>query len=209
MKKKVLVSAGALALAVGVTAAGTLAYLTDGTGKVTNTFTYNAELQDIELTLMEYKVNPDGVTIDSNRENAIPEGSEAQKYTVVPGATVDKKPFLVLDTENPSYLYVEIVTTGDSVIEKTNILDKGWTALGGATEGPHKGQVYYLSDAKTSNGTAEEDFVVFDKVTYNNIEQGTSLTANIDVYGYAIAQQGMGSVTEAWNTAKGDFTPKG
>lgn len=214
MKKKVLVSAGALALAVGVTAAGTLAYLSSETNKVTNTFTYSSEEQDVSLTLKEYGVKADGLTVDKGTVLDTSDGAKQQEYTIVPGAEAQKEPFLVLDTQNPSYVYAEVVVTQENGVKgaiideaalNQDILDEGWKLMDGVDNGVYGGKVYYKEAAMTSASENAAEITIFDTVKYSNVEVDDSTEASIEVYGYAIAQQGMGSVTEAWNTAKGDF----
>ena len=55
MNKKIIATVGACALCLGLGVAGTLAWLTDTTGEVKNTFTTS----DINITLTETESNVD------------------------------------------------------------------------------------------------------------------------------------------------------
>lgn len=204
--KKIVASAAALSLTAAVAVGGTLAYLTQETNGVRNTFTYSSAEQDITLTLKEYKVKDDGLTLDKSQtvENNI---GTPQDYTIVPGATAYKEPFLRLETENPSYVYVSVnVVNEDGIIDEValenNIKAQGWLKLDGETM--NGGQVYYKEAPQQGDGT--QDITIFKEVKYNNIAVTDETDASIEVYGYAIAAQGMtGGATGAWNTAKDDF----
>lgn len=211
MKKKVLVSAGALALAVGVTAAGTLAYLNDNTGAVKNTFTYSVEDSKIELVLQEHALSSDNVHVD--KMSLINEG-ETEEYVVIPGATVEKDPHLLLTTKNASYIYVE-VKENDPLNILTTDMDtaSAWKQIGEANSGPHDGTVYYWA-ASAEGGTTQADAIhVFDHVTYGTpteditIGEGAKNPTNIEIYGYAVDASGFANVEEGWTKAlaAGDF----
>ena len=205
--KKIVATGSALALTAAVAVGGTLAYLTDNTAEVKNTFTYSKAEQDIALDLNEHKLNADGTTV----------GSEVVKkndYTVLPGVEVEKDPYLTLTTKNPSYIYVEVKNNAAGVVESINETEgvvfggegSEWTLLSGVT-GPNGGQVYYWNDSATS-GTTVSNIPVFNSITFKNEVPADNVSAestNISIYGYAIAVQGMGTVTDAWTTASGDF----
>lgn len=205
--KKIVATGSALALTAAVAVGGTLAYLTDNTAEVKNTFTYSKEDQDITLDLNEHKLNADGTTVGSEvvKQNA---------YTVLPGVEVAKDPYLTLTTSNPSYIYVEVKNNATGVVESINETggavfgseSSDWTLLEDVTA-PHGGQVYYWKDSATA-GTTVSNIPVFNTITFKNdvpAENVDAESTNISVYGYAIAVQGMGDVTEAWNTAVSDF----
>ena len=205
--KKIVATGSALALTAAVAVGGTLAYLTADTAEVKNTFTYSKAEQDIVLDLNEHQLNADGITVGS-------EVVKQNEYKVLPGVTVEKDPYLTLTTENPSYIYVEVVNNAASVVASIN--EAGGTVFGGEgsnwiplhdVTGPHGGPVYYWDDS-AQNGTTETTIPVFDTITFVNDAPTEDVVAddtNISVYGYAIAVQGMGAVNEAWTTAAGDF----
>ena len=214
--KKIVAVASALSLTAAIAIGGTLAYLTKPTGPVTNTFTYNSTNQKIDLTLQEHPLKADKVSVDKDGDP-----TNANTYTILPGVKVEKDPFLTLTTNNPSYIYVEVVNGATDYIDKiyTTVdgVDKvfgeegsGWTELKDVTA-PHNGTIYYLDAAALGNaGTTDSNIPVFNFVQYKNTvptvpEGEESVSGNITIYGYAIAVTGMGDVTNAWKTAVSDF----
>ncbi len=85
MKKQYIKPAIALALVATVAIGGTLAYLTDQTDTVTNTFTTD---EAIGITLKE----------------------TVRDYVLTPGTTLDKDPTITVDA-NESYVFIEVVET--------------------------------------------------------------------------------------------------
>lgn len=186
MKKKVLVSAGALALAVGVTAAGTLAWLQDNTDTVTNTFTWS-DGNNITLTLDE---------------------TSGTKYTIIPGETQAKDPTLHLTTETESYVYVLINNElGDAVT--MNELDQNWTKMENANlpEGMTGDLYYWTAGATTTN----PDMSVFDTITYSSeldSESGAALNGKtITITGYAVQASAGTDAATAWAATFGAEAP--
>lgn len=100
MKKKLVLTITSIALVAAVAIGGTLAYLTGNSQVLTNTFTAGA---GVSITLDEAKVGNDGKTLT---------GADAarvltNKYTVTPGATVDKDPKISVPTGGADcYVYM-------------------------------------------------------------------------------------------------------
>lgn len=129
MKKKItLVVALALVLVVGVF--GTLAWLTDTTQTVTNTFTVG----NVDITLAET-----GATTDNN-------GNQAKSFKMVPGVEIDKDPKVtVVNGSEDCWLFVKltegigtvtvngVTKTFDDFI--TYAVADGWTQVGTETNG--------------------------------------------------------------------------
>lgn len=112
--KKTLSGFMALVLVVGLTVAGTLAYLSTKSTQVTNTFTAS---KNISLGLAEpdyyYKKDSDGKDeartdeneVDSNGKKYLSEKPDPKKY--VPGTTYDKNPMLYnITADGESYEWV-------------------------------------------------------------------------------------------------------
>ena len=122
MKKKSLALVLALAMIVVCVVGGTLAWLTDKTAPVTNTFTYG----DIDITLAE---------------------SEDLDLKMIPGYTITKDPTVtVVKDSEKCYLFVKVEksTNFDSFMAY-NMAD-GWTALTGVD-----GVYYRVVDASTAD----------------------------------------------------------
>ena len=94
MNKKIIATVGACALCLGLGVAGTLAWLTDTTGEVKNTFTTS----DINITLTETESNVDN------------DGSpNTNSYQMIPGFTITKDPKVtVIAGSEDCYLFVKL-----------------------------------------------------------------------------------------------------
>lgn len=161
MKKKSIALLMAASLCVGGIIGGTVAWLTDTTDEVTNTFTDSG----VEITLAE--------TTGGN-------------YKMVPGFTISKDPKVTVESGSEAcWLFVKIVESTDpnlrSYIDYT--VAEGWTA-GDGTDIPSS--VYYrkvdasdndqtfgiigYTDTKGTEDTSDDEFVantvlVLDSVT--------------------------------------------
>lgn len=109
MKKKIAISIVAVALVLCCAIGGTLAWLTDKTGPVTNTFTVG----DINIDLAE-------TTSD---------------YKMVPGNTIAKDPKVTVKANSEDcYLFVKVTKSGnfDQFLEYA--MADGWTQYEGTTD---------------------------------------------------------------------------
>lgn len=118
--KKTLAMILAFVLVICATVAGTLAYLTDNTDTVTNTFTVGK----IKIDLYETK---DG-TDTENSEHVM-----GKEYQLIPGAEYNKNPIVEVKAGSEAcYLFVEFVEPTATVKEwllytSTLTADNGWT----------------------------------------------------------------------------------
>lgn len=192
--KKIVATGSALALTAAVAVGGTLAWLQNSTGPVTNTFTYSKG-QDILLDLYEY----------NGGETPLYNAS----YTIVPGAEVDKDPTLKLTTTTDSYIYVEILDEMNATVPNSAsfTVKSEWVKLqdgdGTDVKGTHGGQIY-VYETTESSATGEE-YNVFDGLTFSNTltaEQADSLNGkNIQLYGYAVQSTAGSDAYGAWTAA--------
>ena len=122
MKKKTLALFLALALVLGGVIGGTMAWLTDKTPEIVNTFTDS----DIEITLTE-----------TGAEN------NANSYKMVPGYTISKDPKVtVVKGSEKCYLFVKLEKSENFDSFLTYEIAAGWTQLTDA-EGKNVDGVYY------------------------------------------------------------------
>ena len=162
MKKKIFIPIIALALVCCCVIGGTIAWLTDKTDAVTNTFTVG----NISIELTE---------------------STGTAYKIVPGCDIAKDPKVTVEADSENcYLFVKVdeanwpaFTETDGTTRKVNYaLAEGWTLVEGQTN------VYYRA---VTNITADQEFQVLanDKVTVsenltkeelNQIETAPTLT---------------------------------
>lgn len=130
MKKKSLALVLALAMIVVCVVGGTLAWLTDKTAPVTNTFTYG----DIDITLAE---------------------TTGTSYKMIPGYTIDKNPKVtVLADSEKCYLFVKVAESDNFDTFMTYEMAAGWTQ-GDGTNIPSN--VYYRV---VETSTADQPFYV-------------------------------------------------
>lgn len=133
MNKKIIATVGACALCVGLGVAGTLAWLTDKTESVTNTFTTS----NIDITLKE---------------------TTGSDYQMIPGFTITKDPKVTVSAGSEDcYLFVKLEESDNysDYLENYKISD-GWKQLkNGETD---VDGVYYRE--VESNDTSDQPFYV-------------------------------------------------
>ncbi len=172
MKKRTIALLMAVVMLFGVTVGGTIAWLTDESNDVVNTFTVG----NIEIKLNEQDTDNDG----NKSDNVDVEGvtrDEANEYKMIPGSTEVKDPKVtVVAGSEECYIFVEIVEenntyenlTGKIIQYEINTTD--WTPV---AEGSN---VYYYKE--TVNALKEkEDFFVDSTVLATN-NDGTNITIN-------------------------------
>ena len=163
---KPLLVAMAVVLLIGCVAGGTLAWLTDTTDNVVNTFTTS----DINITLRESSTstNPD---------------VEEHNYKMIPGCTITKDPKVTVASGSEAcYVFVEVTKSTNFDTYMTYTIDSGWTKLSGV-DGVDN--VYYrIVDDSNEMGVAysvlkDNQVSVKDTVTKEKMnalnEQGASL----------------------------------
>lgn len=210
MKKKTVALLLALTLVVGVVAGGTIAWLVDQTGTVTNTFTVG----DVNVELTETGINNDG----------------EKNFQLIPGTSYEKDPEVTIKANSVAcYLFVRFdeVNNPEKYLEYTSTLTttNDWTQLTGAkdTEGKPV-NVWYR---EVSNSAADQSWDLLAKLdaTSNNtvkvkttvVKAGTD-TTNTDnvamptaenqpqlVYRAAAVQKDNLTEVEAWNQVAADM----
>jgi len=142
MNKKVLAMVMAVVLLMTAAISGTIAWLTDDTDPVVNTFTVG----NIDITLTET-----GAVEDET--NKVWENS----YKMIPGNTIDKDPKVTVEAGSEAcWLFVKVTETGPIDDYLTYAMDSCWTVVPGQTD------VYYY------NGTELDAQLTADK-TFNVI----------------------------------------
>lgn len=200
--KKGLALLLSLVLVIGCVAGGTLAWLTDTTDPVTNTFT----IGDIDLTLMESPY------INGKYES--PAENVNNSYPLIPGNTYVKDPVVTVTKNSEAcYLFVKVakVNNPDIYLDYTLTLteDKGWHLVEGETD------VYYREVAKSD---ADQSWNLLDKDTITVkttvVKAGTDITGttnvampaagsepNLTFTAYAVQQANL-TVEDAWDLVK-------
>ena len=196
--KKTLTMILSLALVAALSIAGTLAYLTSTTQKVSNTFTVG---DGVTITLDEAPVDASGKETDGARVTA-------NNYPLTPGGSYDKDPTVHVNGDS-CYLFVTVKNSlagyeGDNTIA-AQMTTNGWVNLGKTADGADvyalgSGTVDSFTFVEKSNG---DDQVLFEELTISSAIGDTiafdafkTAAANpIDIKGYAIQSANMGGVS--------------
>lgn len=213
--RKVLLLVLCAALLVSATVMGTLAYLSDTTDEVKNTFTVGkVELGDGNLKkgLDEAKTNEKGEPIDSTGKvvelNKAPRVT-ANNYVLQPGHHYVKDPTVhVRNDSETCYVFVK-VENGIAAFESAEddyydisqqISMNGWSALTGVDD------VYYKTYSKqeTPNASTYTDLAVFSSFKIDDNAQDIDGWDEVEdqvitITGYAVQVDGFDTALDAWN----------
>ena len=187
--KKILITIVATVLVCACIVGGTLAWLTDETTEIKNTFTVG----DIEIELAETEAT----------------------YKIVPGNEISKDPKVTVKADSEKcYLFVKITksTNFDTYFENLSIAE-GWTVLSGVTD-----IVYYrvvesnTSDVSfnvlgegTNDTTANPNGCVQVRttVTADQLETAETSQPTLAFQAYAVQFDNVADAATAWGIATG------
>ena len=177
--RRILLLVGLMSLVAVISIGGTIAWLTDSTGPVTNTFTYG----DIDITLTE---------------------TTGTSYKIVPGTNLTKDPKVTVTANSEAcWLFVKVAeenwptyteTDGETKKVKYEIAE-GWTALDGVSG------VYYREVAAS---TTAQDFPVLKD---NQVVVSSNLTktevnkignSKLTFTAYACQSDNVDTAADAW-----------
>ena len=189
MKKKTFALLLALVLVFGVAAGGTLAWLTDKTSEVKNTFTYG----DINITLAETTGN---------------------SYKIIPGVDIAKDPKVTVKAGSEKcWLFVKVVETGTFVKDRVTYelnFDDTWTK----GTGNIPATVYYkavdVSEATndfTLNLLKDNKITVSSALTKGEIKDITAPTLSFQAAAVQYAKSSTANFTaeQAFDLVKADL----
>ena len=201
MKKKSLVMMLASLSLVGTIMVGaTLAYFTDQTGAVTNTFTVGA---NVDIDLFEnvkqdagkegYVVIP--TTVPATNPEKVPAGSGAEFVKMYPGLILKKAPF-VEKTSTSSDCFVRVTVTGVQTLEEKGFTvtfpGTDWEKVDGSTS---KDGIYQFKYKLDANRLKTSD--LFTSVTFNaNNQTIPTSIPQIVVKAYAVQADGFTGATD-------------
>lgn len=181
---KTLVALLSLVLLLGCSLGGTLAWLSDSTDPVTNTFTVG----DINISLDE---------------------SNDLDLTIVPGVPIKKDPKVTVEANSEAcWLFVQVKEDNWPVFNGVRKADyqpaDGWKPL---DEENHPGVYYREVDAATAKKGAaygvllNNEVTVSDTLTKSELQQ---LTPNptLTFTAYAVQQEGVADAERAWGIAQ-------
>ena len=198
MKKRTLALILALVLVFGAAVGGTIAYLTDTTGPVTNTFTVG----EVDITLTE-TFNTD---TNNNQKN------DAWQAQLIPGTTYTKDPIVTVTADSEDcWLFVKFEEIGSpkTYLTYTSNLTaaNGWTQ-GDDTDIPSN--VWYRAVDKAATDTSYQLLAgdniyptgcISVKDTVTNQNMNTAANAQLVYTAYACQSANM-SVEAAWAAVK-------
>lgn len=172
MKKKTLALVLALTLLVAGVVGGTLAWLTDRTAEVKNTFTVG----DINIDLTE-------TTAD---------------YKMVPGSTIAKDPTVTVKANSEAcWLFVKVTESTDLKDFITYAIAEGWTALPGV-DGVYYREVPASAADQTFSVLAGDAVTVKSDVTRTMLETAKTDAPTLTFQAYAIQRDHFATADAAW-----------
>lgn len=172
MKKKTLALVLALTLLVAGIVGGTLAWLTDQTAEVKNTFTVG----DINIGLTE-------TTAD---------------YKMVPGNTIAKDPTVTVKANSEAcWLFVKVTESTSLKDFITYAIAEGWTALPGV-DGVYYREVPASAADQTFSVLAGDAVTVKSDVTRTMLETAKTDAPTLTFQAYAIQKDHFATADAAW-----------
>lgn len=186
---KTLVALLSLVLLLGCSLGGTLAWLSDSTDPVINTFTVG----DIKIKLTETQ----------------------REYKIVPGVDIDKDPKVTVEANSEAcWLFVKVDEAywpdfKDGDARKVDYaIAGGWTKLTGVEDNVYYRQVSASTEDQTFPVLAGDTVTVSSTLTKGEVQGiGTGEDApTLTFTAYAVQQEGVDTAEEAWNIAQGAGT---
>mgnify|MGYP000581543647 CR=1 FL=1 len=172
MKKKTLALVLALTLLVAGVVGGTLAWLTDQTAEVKNTFTVG----DINIGLTE-------TTAD---------------YKMVPGNTIAKDPTVTVKANSEAcWLFVKVTKSTNLEAFISYDIAEGWTALSGV-DGVYYREVPASTADQTFSVLADDAVTVKSNVTKTMLETAKTDAPTLTFKAYAIQKDHFATADAAW-----------
>ena len=170
MKKKTLALVLALTLLVAGVVGGTLAWLTDRTAEVMNTFTVG----DINIGLTE-------TTTD---------------YKMVPGNTITKDPTVTVKANSEAcWLFVKVTESENLDTFITYAIAEGWTEL---QDGVYYREVPASNADQTFSVLAGDAVTVKSDVTKTMLETAKTDAPTLTFQAYAVQKDNVASASDAW-----------
>lgn len=170
MKKKTLALVLALTLLVAGVVGGTLAWLTDQTAEVKNTFTVG----DINIDLTE-----------TNRD-----------YKMVPGNTIAKDPTVTVKANSEAcWLFVKVTESENLDTFITYAIAEGWTKL---QDGVYYREVPASAADQTFSVLAGDAVTVKSDVTRTMLETAKTDAPTLTFQAYAIQKDHFATAGAAW-----------
>lgn len=219
MSKKSLALLLAVALLIGGAVGGTIAWLTDTTEKVTNTFSVG----NIDIELLEHELK-DGALLNTGCPTNIQESEHHEvsnnAYKIIPGTEQPKDPFVrVKANTEKCYLFIQVQPvnneTGneeaDNVATKYityTINDEVWTQLKDDQNQPvivNGGEIWYKEHNMINTTAVMLNILKGEEVTYDphltkdDIDKvGDNNKPTLNFKAFAVQKEAVGTAFDAW-----------
>lgn len=163
-------------LVLSFTIGGTLAWLTDTTEPVTNTFTYG----DINITLAE----------------------TTEVYKMVPGNSISKDPSVTVESDSEAcWLFVKVEESANFKDFMTYTIASDWTQLAGVN-GVYYREVNAVTEDTKFDVLANNQVQVSDTVTKEALTALTEATyPTLTFTAYAVQRDNIETAEQAWEIA--------
>lgn len=202
----------AVVLVAAISVAGTLAYLSATTAKVTNTFSARGLLDDdAHFKLWESPATADANIAGKYNLNTN-ETTNANSYKVVPGVDIAKDPYVFIDADallQNAYLFVEVSSTLPDTLSWA-MKDGDWTKI--ADPVGAKGTIYVYKEA-VAESDADRRFYILDgnTIDVSTLYDGSAATTDPQLVFKAYLAQAAGfdgadhiaKATAAWGATFG------
>lgn len=190
MKKKTFVIALCLALVVAFAAGGAIAWLTDTTASVTNTFTVG----NVKLDLYEHKADGEEV--------------KQLSFKMIPGTTATKDPTVeVQKGSEECYVFVRVTETNNDLSDNRGKLviyeiADGWVALPGVDGVYYYNTTVTPTDADETLQVLKNDTITFSgaitQADMDAITAAPTTAPTLTFTAYAVQAAGSSTAVDAW-----------
>ena len=203
MMKKAMVMVLALAMVCVASVAGTLAYLSHKTEKVTNTFVIGSLFENAtqDFALMEHKLANDGEGVNGVFTLTTDLVTTNKYKNVLPGVNVPKDPFVrVNGLKEDAYLFLVVEdNTGNHI---SFVMDSKWEPY--ETENGKSIYVYKEADNDyiLDRNTTEQINILKDKKVTVDKAFADDTDINISFTAYIIQSAGLTGREAAWAAIK-------
>ena len=196
-KRNLVLGLGLVMVTAAVSIGGTIAWLTDSTQEVENTFTVG----NIDITLKET-----GTTLV--------DGVDTKSFKMVPGNVLEKDPTVTVEGGSEEcWLFVEVTESENLDSFITYAIANDWTELDAVGE---DGDVYAVVYRKVAADEDDQVFAVLSgenggtvtvkdgvtKAMMNDIEEDKATEPTLTFKAYAIQAANFETVEEAWDEVK-------
>lgn len=209
-KKRIMMVVCSLILVASISIVGTMAYLTDETEEVENTFTVGSLFdpdapdpeEDGQFVLYEHEAfdeDEDGVYLLESA-GALSDEVTENTYKVLPNVNIPKDPFVRTDVELEldAYVFVEVV---DNTTLTFAVDDGLWTSLG--IKGTKGGDMYVLkaNDGIVEAGNKLPATTILKNNTITVGDDGIAENESLSFYGYLIQKGTFANAKAAFEAA--------